>query len=69
LEAVLASRADQASLLDLELLEGELGAALDEVREKDRVAFNAFVDQEVREIWEVRYWRRLLEGFIIWEDK
>lgn len=40
-----------------------------EVEEKTRGAYNVIVDQELREIWEVRYWRHLLEGFIIWEDR
>ncbi|MBS2036446.1 filamentous hemagglutinin N-terminal domain-containing protein [bacterium] len=37
--------------------------------EKTRGAYNVIVDQELREIWEIRYWRHLLEGFIIWEDR
>ena len=32
-------------------------------------AYNTIVDQELREIWEVRYWRHLLENFILWEDR
>jgi hypothetical protein len=40
----------------------------DEMREKDRAAFNAMVDQEVREIWEIRYWRHLLEGLVLWGE-
>ncbi|MBS2033796.1 filamentous hemagglutinin N-terminal domain-containing protein [bacterium] len=41
----------------------------DDPLEKDRGAYNVIVDQELREIWEIRYWRHLLEGFIIWEDR
>ncbi|MBS2039812.1 hypothetical protein JST97_32810, partial [bacterium] len=41
----------------------------DDPLEKDRAAYNVIVDQELREIWEIRYWRHLLEGFIIWEDR
>ncbi|MBX3172200.1 MAG: filamentous hemagglutinin N-terminal domain-containing protein [Candidatus Eremiobacteraeota bacterium] len=37
--------------------------------ERVRATFNALVDQELREIWEVRYWRHLLERFVIWEDR
>lgn len=41
----------------------------EEVEEKTRAAYNVIVDQELREIWEVRYWRHLLENFILWEDR
>jgi len=41
----------------------------EELEEKTRGAYNVIVDQELREIWEVRYWRHLLENFIIWEDR
>ena len=40
-----------------------------DVEEKNRQAYNVIVDQELREIWEVRYWRHLLEDIIIWEDR
>jgi len=41
----------------------------DDPVEKARGAYNVIVDQELREIWEIRYWRHLLEGFVIWEDR
>ena len=40
-----------------------------DAEEKNRQAYNVIVDQELREIWEVRYWRHLLDGFILWEDR
>jgi filamentous hemagglutinin family protein len=46
-----------------------LSRPADDPLDKDRGAYNVIVDQELREIWEVRYWRHLLEGFIIWEDR
>ncbi|MBX3171689.1 MAG: filamentous hemagglutinin N-terminal domain-containing protein [Candidatus Eremiobacteraeota bacterium] len=46
-----------------------LGLSEDETEEKIRASYNTIVDQELREIWEVRYWRHLLENFIIWEDR
>ena len=50
------------------LIESLLTVTSPESNDKDRAAFNAMVDQEVREIWEIRYWRRLLEGLILWQD-
>ena len=41
----------------------------DDPEDKTRQAYNVIVDQELREIWEVRYWRHLLEDIIIWEDR
>ncbi|MBN9416527.1 MAG: filamentous hemagglutinin N-terminal domain-containing protein [Candidatus Eremiobacteraeota bacterium] len=41
----------------------------EEEKERVRAGYNALVDQELREIWEVRYWRHLLERFVIWEDR
>lgn len=32
-------------------------------------ACTVIVDQELREMWEIRYRRHLLEAFIIWEDR
>ena len=49
------------------LLLGNLNQS--DTEEKTRGAYNVIVDQELREIWEVRYWRHLLEGIIIWEDR
>lgn len=52
---------------ELDFFYGLYAIVLDEAREKDRALFSTLVDQEVREMWEVRYWRRLLEGMILWE--
>ena len=41
----------------------------DNPEDKTNQAYNVIVDQELREIWEVRYWRHLLEDIIIWEDR
>ncbi len=50
-------------------LQAMLMGSEDETEEKIRGAYNTIVDQELREIWEVRYWRHLLENFILWEDR
>ncbi|MBX3166597.1 MAG: filamentous hemagglutinin N-terminal domain-containing protein [Candidatus Eremiobacteraeota bacterium] len=46
-----------------------MSSPVDDPEDKNRQAYNVIVDQELREIWEVRYWRHLLEAFIIWEDR
>lgn len=67
--SVVVDPSDQAGWDDELLATEALVASMDsELKEKDRAAYNAMVDQEVREIWEVRYWRRLLEGFVLWEE-
>lgn len=43
--------------------------AQDHEEERVRGSYNAIVDQELREIWEVRYWGHLLEGPVSWEDR
>lgn len=52
----------------------ELAALLNQTsqeseEERVRGSYNAIVDQELSEIWEVRYWRHLLERLVIWEDR
>ena len=52
----------------------ELAALLNQTsqeseEERVRGSYNTLVDQELREIWEVRYWRHLLERMVIWEDR
>jgi filamentous hemagglutinin family protein len=37
--------------------------------EQNRQAYNVLVDLELREFWEVRYWRHLIESFVVWEDR
>ena len=68
LALVLPATPPPVSFSELGELEGLFATFNEELREKDRASYNAMVDQEVREIWEVRYWRHLLEGFVIWED-
>ena len=46
-----------------------MSGASEDAEEKTRQSYNVIVDQELREIWEVRYWRHLLENLIIWEDR
>ena len=53
--------AELAALLGQTAKEGE--------EERVRGSYNTLVDQELREIWEVRYWRHMLERLIIWEDR
>lgn len=53
---------------DLRWFEGMNAAINDETRDKKNAAYATMVDQEIREIWEVRYWRRLLEGMVLWEE-
>lgn len=53
---------------------GELSAMLNQTAQKSeeertQSSYNAIVDQELREIWEVRYWRHLVERMILWEDR
>jgi hypothetical protein len=54
---------------ELANLQAMLMGSEDDAEEKIRASYNTIVDQELREIWEVRYWRHLLENFILWEDR
>lgn len=52
------------------LLAYALGLGLSAVTWAVPIDPSTLVDhQDLREIWEIRYWRHLLEHFIIWEDR
>jgi len=68
LSVVLSRNLDPMLPSDKTFFEGIYASINDETRDKTNVAYATMVDQEVREIWEVHYWRRLIEGMVLWEE-
>ena len=68
LSVVLSRNLDPMLPSDRSFFEGIYASVNDETRDKTNVAYATMVDQEVREIWEVHYWRRLIEGMVLWEE-
>lgn len=68
LSVVLSRNLDPMTAKDRKFFDGLSVFVSDETREKKNVAYATMVDQEVREIWEVHYWRRLIEGMVLWEE-